>query len=100
MSSVGDLTISIGSLFHEMGSHTENAAFLWSKRKLRRRNLKSFSRRSRSDGASKNSARGKSIKGGYFLRVHINVMQKELPSVTNTGSEGTPLWNKLPMNLW
>ncbi len=40
MSSVGELTIFIGSLFHEMGSLTEKAAFLQSKRKLRWRNLK------------------------------------------------------------
>ncbi len=43
-----------------MGSFTEKAAFLRSKRKLRWRNLKSCPRRSRSDGASKHSARGKS----------------------------------------
>ncbi len=36
--SVGELTISIGSLFYEMGSLTEKAAFLRSKRKLRWRN--------------------------------------------------------------
>ncbi len=35
VSSVGELTISIGSLFHEMESLTENAAFLRSRRKLR-----------------------------------------------------------------
>ncbi len=34
VSSVGDLTISIGSLFHEMGSLTAKAAFRRSKRKL------------------------------------------------------------------
>ncbi len=39
--SVGALTISIGSLFQEMGSLTENAAFLRSRRKLRWRNLDS-----------------------------------------------------------
>ncbi len=31
VSSVGELTISIGSFFHEMGSLTEKAAFLQSK---------------------------------------------------------------------
>ncbi len=35
MSSVGALTIAIGSLFHEMGSPTEKVAFLRNKRKLR-----------------------------------------------------------------
>ncbi len=47
VSSVGELTISIGSIFHEMGSFTEKAAFLLSKRKLRWRNSKSCPRRSR-----------------------------------------------------
>ncbi len=53
MSSVGELIISLGSLFHEMESLAENAAFHQSKRKLRWRNLKSCPRRSRSAGASK-----------------------------------------------
>ncbi len=53
MLSVGALTISIGSLFHEMGSLIEKAALYRSKRKLRWRNLKSFPRMSRSAGASK-----------------------------------------------
>ncbi len=51
--------MSIGSLFNEMSSLIEKAAFLWSRRKLRWRNWKSCPRRSRSAGASKNSACGK-----------------------------------------
>ncbi len=39
VSSVGELTRSIGSLFDEMGRLTEKAAFLRRKRKLRWRNL-------------------------------------------------------------
>ncbi len=44
VSSVGESTISIRSLFHEMGSLTGKAAFLRSKRKLWWRNLKSSSK--------------------------------------------------------
>ncbi len=60
VSSVGESTSSIGSLFHEMGSLAEKGAFLRSKRKLWWRNLKWRHRRSRSDCASKNYACGKS----------------------------------------
>ncbi len=71
VSSVGELTISIRSLFHEMGSLTENAAFLRSRRKLRWRNLKSCPRRSRSVGASKNSACGKSKRPWNMLKAKM-----------------------------
>ncbi len=59
LSSVWALTSSIGSLFYEMGSLTEKAAFRWSKRKQRWRNLKSCPRRFRSVGSWENSACGK-----------------------------------------
>ncbi len=58
VTSVGELNISIGNVFYEMGSRTEKAAFLRSKLKTAVSNLKSCLRRSRSAGASKNSAWG------------------------------------------
>ncbi len=58
--SVGAFTIFIGSLFYVMVSFTEEAAFLRSMQKMQWRYLNPGPRRSRSDGASKNSACGKS----------------------------------------